>query len=103
MCASLPHANTALRQNAFPMLKTHFSQHHLVHEMDGDKEGFESTDVHGRHLSNGCSLVFMVTRQTVPHMSTQFIGEALRAQNLSDKGAGGNRRHEADFKNIEND
>ena len=70
--------------------------------MDGGKEGFESTDGHGRHLSNRCSLVFMATRQTVPCVSTQFISEALRAQNLSDKGVGGTRRHEVDFKKIEN-
>ena len=73
---------------------------HSVQEMDGNKQGFESTDGHGRHLSNRCSLVFMTTRQTVPYVSTQFISEALRTKNLSDKGVGGNRRHEVDFKKL---
>ena len=73
---------------------------HSVQEMDGDKEGFVSTDGHSGHLSNGCSLVVMATGQTVPHVSTQFISEALRAQNLSDKGVGGNRRCEVDLKKL---
>ena len=70
---------------------------HSVHAMDDDKAGFESIDGHGRHLSNRCSLVFMATRQTVPCVSTQFISEALRAQNLSDEGVGGTRRYEVDI------